>query len=175
MGTHNALVRLGDAVYLEVIAANPEASPPSRPRWFDLDHVASFAEPRLATWVARTNDIRTASQRSPVPLGPIEAMTRDSLAWLITISPNGHLPLDGAAPSLIQWSTPGHPAAALPDSGCSLEGLEVRHPQLDLLEAVLREIGFDGPLKLAAPAAGRRPGLVARIRTPEGICMLGEP
>ena len=29
MGTHNALVRLGETIYLEVIAVNPDAARPS--------------------------------------------------------------------------------------------------------------------------------------------------
>ena len=37
MGTHNVLLRLGDDVYLEVIAADPRAAAPARPRWFGLD------------------------------------------------------------------------------------------------------------------------------------------
>ena len=42
MGTHNALVRLGDTTYLEVIAANPGAATPQRARWFGLDHRAGL-------------------------------------------------------------------------------------------------------------------------------------
>ena len=37
-GTHNALLNMGDA-YLEVIAVNPAAPPPARPRWFSLGTV----------------------------------------------------------------------------------------------------------------------------------------
>ena len=37
MGTHNLLLRLGDSVFLEVLSPNPDAPPPSRPRWFGLD------------------------------------------------------------------------------------------------------------------------------------------
>lgn len=57
MGTHNRLLRLGDTVYLEVIAPDPDAPPTSRPRWFGLDHVSPTTTPRLAAWVARTDDI----------------------------------------------------------------------------------------------------------------------
>ena len=32
MGTHNHLMRLGDGIFLEIIAINPEIDPPNRPR-----------------------------------------------------------------------------------------------------------------------------------------------
>ena len=61
MGTHNVLLSLGGSVYLEVIAVDPEAEPPDRPRWFSLDNpkVRQALEqgPQLLTWVARTPDI----------------------------------------------------------------------------------------------------------------------
>ena len=39
MGTHNALLRLGDDQYLQVISIDPTATAPDRPRWFELDRV----------------------------------------------------------------------------------------------------------------------------------------
>jgi hypothetical protein len=69
MGTHNALVRLSERTYLEIIAIDPEGTRPPRPRWFGLDGIALQAElterPRLIHWVARTTDIaRRAAARS---------------------------------------------------------------------------------------------------------------
>ena len=58
MGTHNLVLKLGDSLYLEVIARNPKAPQPGRPRWFGLDRNRSTG---LRTWVARTDDIRAAS------------------------------------------------------------------------------------------------------------------
>ncbi|HET9235010.1 MAG TPA: VOC family protein [Candidatus Eisenbacteria bacterium] len=169
MGTHNALLRLGDALYLEVISINPEAPPPGRPRWFGLEDLSPSA-PRLAAWVVRTTDICDAVKRSPLVLGQVEPMTRDSLRWQITIPPDGKPLLDGAVPSLIQWSSPVHPAVGLPDVGCALEGLEIRHSQAGLVQTLLQEIGFEGPLTVSSG----RPALCARIRTPKGLCVLGE-
>src|SRR5215472_5511541 len=61
MGTHNHLLRLGETLFLEVIAPDPAAGPLSRRRWFSLDDPAWRAElaagPRLATWVVATDDI----------------------------------------------------------------------------------------------------------------------
>src|SRR5450830_698760 len=73
MGTHNLLLRLGDSAFLEVIAPNPVAPRPDRPRWFGLDHPAVLREPRLATWVARTDDLRAWPADVLAPLGVVES------------------------------------------------------------------------------------------------------
>ena len=78
MGTHNALLRLGERLYLEVMAIDPEAPKPLRARWFDLDDVrmrATLAEgPRLMHFVARTRDLDAlvrAAKHDPGPIHPL--------------------------------------------------------------------------------------------------------
>ena len=175
MGTHNALLKLGDALFLEVMAINPAAPGPARPRWFDLDRMAPNAAPRLATWVARTNDIRAAAAASPVPLGAIEPMTRGALNWLITIPQDGTLPLEGVAPTLIEWHNGPHPAANLQDQGCSLIRLEGYHPQADKVSAMLRASGFQGTVSMHAVAPDEPAYLAAHIQTPQGLRVIGAP
>jgi hypothetical protein len=172
MRTHNALLRLGDTAYLEVIAANPNVPAPSRPRWFELDRVTPAARSVLAAWVVRTNDIHAAIERSPFPLGNIETMTRGPLTWLITIPPEGQLPLGGAMPHLIQWSTAQHPATTLADAGCWLAGVHIRHPECDAIASFVEAIGLEGPVTLARPSGNQSVGLVARVRTPRGTSVL---
>ena len=69
MGTHNALLRLGDRIYLEIIAIDPEGTKPSRPRWFDLDDIALQAElterPQLVHWAARIDGYRAIERSIP--------------------------------------------------------------------------------------------------------------
>ena len=48
-GTWNRLVRLGAGEYLEVIAPDPAAPVPDRPRWFGLADPP--AAPRLGNWI----------------------------------------------------------------------------------------------------------------------------
>lgn len=120
MGTHNAVLKLGEKFYLEVIAINPNVPRPNRPRWFQLDEPDPSQPIRLATWIARTDDIYAAATASPIPLGEVEPMSRGQMNWLITIPADGGLPLHGIAPTLIQWSAGVHPAATLQESGCAL-------------------------------------------------------
>ena len=170
MGTHNALLRLGGAMYLEVIAVNPTAPDPGRARWFELDSLGPGSAPRLATWVARTDDARTALAVSPIPPGPLEIMTRGDLAWTITVPPGGCLLEGGVAPMLIQWTGGSHPAGRLPNVGLSLERLELVHPRPDAIAGMLEWIGFEGPVSVIQ---GEHPALAARVRTPGGLRTLG--
>jgi hypothetical protein len=173
MGTHCYLLKLGEKMYLEVISVNPKAPPPQRPRWFGLDHVGPDEPPRLATWVARTDDIEAAASASPIALGSLEPMTRNQLHWHITIPENGSLPCHGIAPTLIQWAPGAHPTDTLEDLGCSLVRLEGFHPDAEEVSAVLAAIGFDGEVSLRPLPPGARPYLVAHIRSPMGLCQLG--
>ncbi|MBD3297497.1 MAG: VOC family protein [candidate division Zixibacteria bacterium] len=142
MGTHNSLLRLADSIYLEVIAIDPDAREPSRPRWFGLDDLSLDASPRLATWVVRCDDIHEVVEKSPMSLGAIEPMSRGELEWLITIPADGELIMDGAGPTVIQWTTGQHPASRLADCGCRLSRLEIVHPDAVRLNTRLDAMGL---------------------------------
>jgi len=173
MGTHNALVRLGERVYLEIIAIDPAGTKPARPRWFGLDSIALQAElterPRLIHWVARTTDIEGALVRCPVALGAVHPMARGNYRWRITIPDDGTLPCKGIVPTLIQWDVPMHPADLLPASGISLAGLAAAHPEPAQIRDALATLGLDGVLPVTYDRDAR---LAAMLRTPRGIVTL---
>lgn len=129
MGTHNALWRL-DCCYLEVVAIDPAAAAPTRPRWFALDNPLVQAKlrnrPRLLTWVAATNGIALDVAAAPVNIGQILEAKRDNLAWRITVPKDGSLPSEGAVPTLIQWASGSvSPKETLAGQGLVLEELSV--------------------------------------------------
>jgi hypothetical protein len=172
MGTHNLLLRLGDAVFLEVISPNPSVPAPQRPRWFALDSLESNARPRLSTWVVRTGDIHETVAAGSEALGRIEPMQRGALDWLITIPEDGSLPVDGVGPALIEWKTGTHPAAGLQDHGLKLVRMEIFHAEPERITRLLQSLVLEGdvavrPLDNAAP-----PYLVAHISTPQGMRVL---
>jgi Glyoxalase-like domain len=142
MGTHNRLVNLSSPdfprCYLEIIAIDPEAPPPGRPRWFGLDARAP-GPPALIHAVARSTaldaDCRRLAAQGLAPGLPVAA-SRGDLRWRILLRPDGTLP---DAPTLIEWDGP-HPAGRLPDQGLRLRALR-----------------FDGT-----------PGIVATLDTPLG-------
>jgi hypothetical protein len=125
MGTHNALLALGPDTFLEVIAIDPAAPPPARPRWFALGTPAMDAllarGPTLVHWVERVDDIEAALADYPERVEVLDAARRH-YRWRIGVPPDGRLPCGGRCPTLIQWLGP-HPASALPSSGCSLVAL----------------------------------------------------
>jgi len=175
MGTHNFLLRLGDAIFLEVISPNPNAPKPERPRWFALDNLQSNTPPRLALWVARTTDIHAALAACSEPLGNIEPMSRGQLNWLISIPRDGSLPFNGIAPTLIEWHTETHIATKLQDVGCSFVRLEAFHPEADRISTLLKSISVEGEISITPLPAGEQPYLVTYIQTPSGLKKLGAP
>lgn len=169
MGTHNALLRLSESTYVEIIAVDPDAPKPARPRWFDLDQVAlqgDLAErPRLIHWVARTDDIEAAAAASPVPLGAIHTMQRGDYCWRITIPDDGSRPGRGLVPTLIQWDVPVHPAARLARSGVTLAQLAATHPEPAPLREALAALGLGGAIAITYDRDLR---LAAMLRTSRG-------
>lgn len=140
MGTHNALLGLGD-VYLEVIAIDPEAAAPGHPRWFDLD--SFHGPPRLSHWVARTGDLAGALALAPPGAGTPMALSRGDLRWSMAVPADGRLPFGGGFPGLISWQGEAHPTRRLPDAGWRLSGLHITHPQAADLRAALAKFECD--------------------------------
>ena len=168
MGTHNHLMRLGEAVFLEIIAPDPDVMP-RRPRWFALDDPAMRARlkdsPRLISWVARVPDLRLALRGSDRAVGDAVRVKRDSLSWLISIPSDGSMPFDGAFPTLIEWPAGPHPASRMADLGCRLEQLAITHPDGERLDEMLRPILTDGRIMISP---GETKQLRATINTAAG-------
>lgn len=165
MGTHNRLLSIGSAAfpkaYLEIIAIDPDAPAPPRPRWFGLDSAALRealrVRPRLAHAVARTahiDSLRAALAERGQDIGPVLAAERATpggwLRWRISVRDDGALLCGGALPTLIEWGAV-HPADSMAPSVVSLQSvtlgglppaafraLNLGEVQIDLQGPVLR-------------------------------------
>lgn len=163
-GTHNALLSLGPDSYLEVIAVDPRAPAPSRPRWLGLDtpELRERLEngPALIHWVANV---------PALPPGPeVLELSRGDNQWALTVPADGSLPGGGVRPSLIAWHTPP-PPTRLPDVGVRLTSLRLGTPEPDRLRAWLDAVQFAGEVEIhAAP----QPELGATLETPHGLVKL---
>jgi len=173
MGTHNSVLRLGERRYVEVIAIDPDAAPPGRARWFELDRPIMQTllrdSPRLVAWVTRCDDIDAARAACPIDVGAIHPMQRGALSWRITIPDDGKLPEGGVMPTLIAWPDARHPADALPDQGVRLATLAAAHPEPARIRAALGSLGLVETLQVTYDA---RPRLAAMLRTRNGLVTL---
>ncbi|MCJ2067586.1 VOC family protein [Methylobacterium sp. J-030] len=170
MGTRNHLLRLGEALFLEVIAVDPEAPAPSRPRWFGLSDPARVRADwdsgrRLRGFVARTDDLDGVLAAHPDLLGQAAPMTRGALSWRFGLRPDGAWPADGAAPHVMDWGTGSNPARTMPDFKARLETLVLTHPDPDAVQQLHAALGLVNPLEVVR---GDGPRWTARITTPSG-------
>ena len=165
-GTHNALWNLDGGTYLELIAIDPEAPHPGLPRWFGLDEVVLTDRPRLLHWVLRRADLDAPWVAEH---GAVQRLSRDALAWSLTVPDDGALPVDGTGvwPSLIAWDGP-HPADGLDDAGLALGRLVLSTPTADALRARLVAAGLVGHLGNRVTVTPGPVALRAELRTPGG-------
>lgn len=173
-GTHNRVLRIASSAfpqsYLEIIAIDPQAPPPARPRWFGLDELDLSGGPRLIHWVGRSPmldmhrwGLINIGEAPGNPVAASRATPAGVLKWQILVRDDGRLLHGGALPTLIQWQG-AHPTDAMPEHGLSLLALTVNR-----LPRRAREV-----LRLRGVTAvdDDGPALRARLRTPKGEVML---
>lgn len=148
MGTHNAVMCVGDGIYFEVIAIDPSLTVPTHPRWFGLGNVMfedrMKDQPILTHYVLRTSDIEATLQGlSPAlreKMGAVHAASRGDLSWKITIHETGLPPEGGCLPALIEWDgTPPQYRMARP--GLAFDRIHLCHPSPDQIEHELDQLG----------------------------------
>jgi hypothetical protein len=166
MGTHNRLFDISSPAFpqcfFEIIAIDPEAPVPARPRWFGLDRLDLIAGPRLVHAVARTAMIemhRWGLINVGLQPGDPVAAERGGYRWRILLRGDGALPAGGALPTLIEWQG-AHPCEAMAPSGVTLQTLE-----LNGFPERARDV-----LRLSSVAHGGAAGppLSAGLSTPRG-------
>lgn len=162
MGTHNLLTGLGP-LYFEVIAIDPAAQSPGRPRWFNLDQFSG--PPRLTNWILRTDNMEDALAALPDGFGTPLELQRGDLKWRMAVPDDGILPWGGWAPAIIEWGGDAHPTQTLPDCGLRLARMTLHHP--DAVE-MAETLGPLMPRDTALFMPDEAPKLVAVFDGPEG-------
>lgn len=175
MGTQNHLLRLGDAVYLEIVAIDvdaphPAIAHPGRPRWFGLDDRKAVRKAwddglRLRGWVARCDDIDTILPRHEAVLGQKVRLATADAHFFFAIPADGALPGDGIAPSVIDRVGRPPPVTTMFDAGARLQALTIEHPEPARVAALYDALAVTTP-PLVRP--GERLLYRARIDTPGG-------
>lgn len=172
MGTHNHLLKLGEDVYLEVIAIDPVSPPPAHARWFGLDdrhavQTAWDAGLRLRGWVARTQQMDAVLAQHGHLLGRKTQLSAGAAPpYFFAIPAGGALPLAGVAPSVIDRGQRPPPIASMSDLGARLARFTIEHPEPDTVLAVYAGLGIENAPHVEK---GDRLRYRAEIRTPAGI------
>lgn len=171
MGTHNHLLQLGGAVYLEIVALDPEGHMPGRPRWFGLDDQASVRRAwdegrRLRGWVARTDDIDAVLAGREAIFGRKVALPPDDPVFYFAIPDDGSLPGGGAYPLLIDRRGKARSMATMADLDARLKAVTIESPDPPALQQLYDELAIDTP-----PTVQPGPTLRYRasIATPAGL------
>ncbi len=170
-GTHNALLSLGEKVYLEIIAPDPAQD--------DADDalrsaILELPGPGLLTFAARTTDIaqveKLVKKTGLSTPGPVEMSRRrpdgGMLEWRI-LRLEAH-PFGRFLPFFIDWGESHHPAERTPQ-GCGLQAFRVGHP-----DPSLRRLYADLHLDVSVKQA-ETPRLAATLETPKGEVRLESP
>ncbi len=161
-GTHNRLLGLADGLYLEVIAADPDATCDGA-RWFGLDAFAG--PPRLVNWICEATDFDAFMLHGMRKV----AMERGDLRWDMGVPLDGSLPLDGGFPTVLHWHTDTPPGRSLAPSGCALRTLTIAHPQANDIENDLSGHLSDPRVRFDVATI---PRLGAEFETPRGVVKL---
>jgi Glyoxalase-like domain len=166
-GTRNALAALGGRRYLEIIALDPAQDSYQ----FHLD-IRTLETPRLITWAAAVPDLDGAIARAAragfATYGPESGSRRRpdgrTLGWrtagITTRIGQGSVE---PIPFLIAWADGSvHPSSDSP-AGCTLEALDIEHPEPDSVRKALDALGL-------RTSVTRQPAirLTARLQTPKG-------
>jgi hypothetical protein len=156
LGTHNALLALGERTYLEIIAPDP-AQRATAPRPFGLD---SLSAPALRGWAAAPADLDAAvreARAAGYDYGDVVGRRRRTpdggeLSWRMTSSSTS--PEPEVLPFLIDWRRGAHPAPGAP-AGLTLREFRLFAPDPEFMTARLRALGLDLPVERAAQPALR--------------------
>lgn len=167
-GTRNSLASLGEGLYLEVLALDPDqAVDASR-----AAEIAAITRPRLLTFAVRGEGIEAFSQAAAdlglQPSAPV-AMTRKRadgvvLSWRCVYIEN--LAFQNMVPFIIDWEGSEHPSLTTP-RGCGLKSFSAIHPDPDSLRLIYERLSVDVPV-LRGPV----PGFHAVLGTPRGDVVL---
>ena len=169
LGTHNALARLDERVFLEVIAPAPALPAGGLAR-----ELAKLTEPALVMWAARTTSASALAARAKavnLTANLVEghrARPGGGIVRWTNVFISGH----GAGtlvPFFIEWDGDYHPAEDAPP-GLALASFSIETPDPARLRAIFSALDVKASVR-----KGRRDRLRASLETPRGPLVLSGP
>lgn len=170
-GTKNALLNLGNKCYLEILAIDSNNVDFEGQRWMGIDLIDG---PKITRWSLKSENLKKDSEilgQISKELGKIDGgsrMTADGrlLSWqmiLPTSSPEIEL-----LPFMTDWSqSSAHPTDTL-EQGCSLQHIELYHPNPTELQSTLSNLDVDLKIEKAKDIR-----ISIDVISPKGIKKIG--
>ena len=168
IGTHNALISLGDSVYLEIIAPDPGATSLNP----EYSFLTEMQTPHLFYWAMHTSHIedfraqvlKMGYSHSAIQPGSRERKDGSMLKWKsMTIT----TPVEEGVPFFIEWDANSkHPSIDSP-KGCSLKSFIVDSPHAGTLKTIFKKLGI--AVKVSKQ---QKAGYHLTLKTPKGTVEL---
>ncbi|MEQ8402651.1 MAG: VOC family protein [Roseitalea porphyridii] len=168
-GTWNALVSLGNGIYFEIIAPDPEQS---------LDgnlggHLRHFSAPRLIGLAMRTDqlsDVAKAYAAHGISTRQLDmsrqAPDGQTLHWSVCLPDTAEAAINALRPFFIDWEDTPHPSGTTP-KGCSFRALTVSAPEGEAHNTLWADLGMPVEVQSA-----KKLTLKLEINSPNGVVTL---
>ena len=162
LGTHNALVSLGENIYLELIAPDPEQGIPVDKIKFGLGKIKT---PKIIKWAVRSTNITELGKEFQISNTENGTRTKDDgtklhwkMAFITEFNDNSEL-----IPFVIQWDSKIHPASTSP-KGCELLEFSAEHPSPNIFNKLVNKLSY--PFNIVESQSVK---LILKLGTPKGI------
>ncbi len=170
LGTHNALMHLGNRSYLEIVAPDPDQGGGPWGR-----SLQELTEPTLLHWVLARSRLRDYANGLSGLIGGDNEVgsiarrhpTLGELNWEILLLPKHEFAC--LVPFLIDWGNCTHPTELL-EQQCTLRNVRISTPELPNMMKIASWLGIDAEF-----AEASKPKLEFQIDTPKGEVHLATP
>jgi len=167
LGTRNALASLGQGVYIELIAPDPEQNVPDS--WGAL--FKNFSQAQIFTYVVKCADIELCQEqltalgyKTELINASRKTPTGQLIRWRLLLPETNRF--SNFFPIFIDWLDSKHPSETVV-TGCELAGFELGHPEAAELSRVFAALAIE-----VAVVYADRPYFQARLVTPQGFVVL---
>ena len=166
-GTKNALLNLGNACYLEILAADYENEDFKGERWMGIDLID---HPKITRWSIKSEDLKSDSrilqsynpELSTIFGGSRKTTSGSTLSWNMML-PSSRPELE-LVPFMTDWSTSSvHPTDSLPEI-CTISSVFLSHPDPLGIQPVLDQLNIEIQVAKADEAK-----ICVEINSPNGL------
>ena len=168
-GTHNALINLGNEIYLELLAIDEENKEIQAPRWMGVDLIS---KPKVTRWAIKSDNL--GSELAILKKyneglaqsfeGSRKKQDGTTLRWHMALPlPSPEIEL---APFAVDWKDSIHPTKSLPNE-CELLSIEFKHPNPNVIKGLFLDLDLEHQVKQSDTEE-----IKLIIKSPKGIIEL---